>query len=148
MSFSNAWEVTDEDIQQICLKHGFKSTSKKTVQAIDEVDRDEVTSAVLEETDFDKQVNAAQCNIENQLIEAGILSLPKKFIQPNSIGQTFEVVVGNVGTVYAGQDEAKAKKEYDNYLEISKKGVGRAGNEEVLYFVDGDLIKEHQPASK
>ncbi len=50
----------------------------------------------------------------------------------------FEVIVGNVGTVYSGYSRQEAERKYDTYAAISRSGVGRAGNEEVTLMVDGE----------
>lgn len=58
---------------------------------------------------------------------------------------TYELIVGNIGTVYRGPSEAIAVAEYDDYVEISKSGYGRAAGEEITLFKDGEIIKEHTP---
>jgi hypothetical protein len=55
----------------------------------------------------------------------------------------FEVVVGNIGTVYSGRDEAEAQKHYDEYVDQSKTGYGRAAGESVTMFRNGEIFKEH-----
>jgi hypothetical protein len=147
MSLANAWEVTDEDIQQVCFKHGWEANSQNAVNAVEIVDRDEVAKAVLEETDFDKQVDIALSNIEDQLIAAELVTGAKIFTAEDSNGPEFEVVVGNVGNVYKGKDAKKAKAEYDYYVAESKGGKGRAGNQEVTLFNNSDPEEEYQPPS-
>lgn len=56
----------------------------------------------------------------------------------------YEVVVGNVGTVYRGADEKVANVAFDTYVDLSKSGHGRAAGEEVSFFEDGDLVKEFE----
>ena len=48
--------------------------------------------------------------------------------------ETYTVIVGNIGRVYFGNDKEEAKKEYDEYVNISKQGQGRAGGESVTLF--------------
>jgi DNA modification methylase len=55
----------------------------------------------------------------------------------------FEVVVGNVGTVYEGKDCKEAREIYKDYCKISKKRHGRAGGEPVTLFRNGEIEKEH-----
>lgn len=60
----------------------------------------------------------------------------------------YEVVVGNVGTVYRGRSTKKAMKIFAEYVEIAKLGApdghaGRASGEDVTLFRDGDVYKEH-----
>lgn len=57
----------------------------------------------------------------------------------------YEVIVGNVGSVYYGKDKAKAEKAYAEYVEQSNRLLGRAGGEEVTMMVDGEPEKEHVP---
>lgn len=57
----------------------------------------------------------------------------------------YEVVVGNVGTVYDGASEEAAHKAFSQFVERSESGLGRCGNEQVTLFKDGDLIDQHDP---
>ncbi len=54
----------------------------------------------------------------------------------------WEVIVGNIGSVYAGADEDKARRTYAGYVEQSVSGTGRAGNEDVTLLCDGDIVME------
>lgn len=60
----------------------------------------------------------------------------------------YEVVVGNVGTVYSGRSLKKALAKFRAYVEESKAGApdgsaGRASGEDVTLFRDGDIFEEH-----
>jgi hypothetical protein len=55
----------------------------------------------------------------------------------------YEVVVGNVGTVYEGKDCKEATDIYKDYVKISKRRHGRAGGEPITLFRNGDIEKEH-----
>ena len=57
----------------------------------------------------------------------------------------WEVIVGNVGKVYSGTNGFEARHIYSEYKGQSKLGVGRAGNEEVTMFKDGEPYWEHVP---
>lgn len=48
----------------------------------------------------------------------------------------YEVIVGNIGTVYKGVDEDKARETFEEYVEQSKSGTGRAGGEDVTLMED------------
>jgi hypothetical protein len=50
----------------------------------------------------------------------------------------YEVVVGNIGTVYSGSNERQAQKDYVEYVEQSKTNYGRAAGESVTFFKDGE----------
>jgi hypothetical protein len=54
----------------------------------------------------------------------------------------FDVIVGNIGTVYSGTSKRMAMQEYRAYTRKSKAGLGRAGNEDVTVFFEGDILDE------
>lgn len=55
----------------------------------------------------------------------------------------YEVIVGNVGTVYQGEDILDACDTYEKYVRYSKKGEGRCGDECVTMLRDGEITNEH-----
>jgi hypothetical protein len=55
----------------------------------------------------------------------------------------YEVIVGNVGTVYDGFSRSAALAKYRTYVQSSKSGGGRAGGEDVALMKDGDISKEY-----
>jgi hypothetical protein len=59
--------------------------------------------------------------------------------------KTWELVINNIGAVYRGDDEAKARGEFDEYVQKSKEGEGRAAGEAVMLFCDDRLISEYAP---
>ena len=60
----------------------------------------------------------------------------------------YQVIVGNIGTVYNGNNPVEANTVYGEYKHISISGIGRAGNEDVILFEDGELKYEYIPESK
>lgn len=54
-----------------------------------------------------------------------------------------EVIVGNLGIVYDGNDAEDAQREFDEYVRMSKTGRGRAGGEGVVLLANGDVVEEH-----
>ena len=57
----------------------------------------------------------------------------------------YEVVVGNVGTIYNGPSLVEASKLYSDYVDISETRPGsRAGGEDVVLFKDGEPVREHE----
>lgn len=76
---SMAWEVTNDDIEQVLDKHGVPFTE----EIADLVDADEVENAVLSYVNFDNQVQAALCEIEDQLLKQEVIKGEKKFDPPN-----------------------------------------------------------------
>lgn len=57
--------------------------------------------------------------------------------------KTWQVVVGNVGTVEDTSDRARAHDIYWVYVQYSDAGVGRAAGEPVYLMCDGEIEKEH-----
>ena len=58
----------------------------------------------------------------------------------------YEVVVGNLGTVYSGRDKKKAQIDFDEYVSMSKTGYGRVAGEPVTMFCDGEPCQNHEGA--
>lgn len=55
----------------------------------------------------------------------------------------YEVVVGNVGTVYRGSNRRHAEREFRDYVHQSKHAMGRADGESVTIFADGEVVREY-----
>jgi len=56
----------------------------------------------------------------------------------------YEVIVGNVGSVYHGKSRAKALKTHRCYVVSSQKHIGaRCYGEDVTLLTDGEIEKEH-----
>jgi len=55
----------------------------------------------------------------------------------------YEVIVGNIGTVYDGSDRDEAEDTFDEYVRQSKSGRGRAGGESVVLMKDDEPVAEH-----
>jgi hypothetical protein len=56
---------------------------------------------------------------------------------------TYEVIVGNVGTVHHGDDRAVARYIYCRYISLSKARGGRASGEDVTLMQDGEPFQEY-----
>lgn len=54
-----------------------------------------------------------------------------------------EIIVGNIGIIYSGDDEKTASLTYDEYVGISQRNVGRAGGEPVAWMRDGELYQDY-----
>jgi hypothetical protein len=137
---NNAWEVTDDDINQVLDKHGVPSNSPLRAKALEVVDHDVVYNQVMNCTDIDEQANVAIAAIEEQLVDAEIIA-------GNAVHEKskYEVVVGNIGTVYSGNNGSEADSIYDTYVKQSLSKSGRAGNETVTMFFEDAIEKEHLP---
>jgi hypothetical protein len=59
--------------------------------------------------------------------------------------KTFEVIVGNIGTVYSGNNYMQACMKFQEYKSLSMKGVGRASNEPVTIIQGNNIKREHLP---
>jgi hypothetical protein len=55
----------------------------------------------------------------------------------------YQVIVGNIGTVYSGGNKFQAITKYNTYVGQSKRGYGRAADESVTLMADGEPIREH-----
>ena len=62
----------------------------------------------------------------------------------NAMTEAYEVIVGNIGTVYSGDDMAEAKSTYESYVADSKADYGRAGGEDVTLMVDGEPDSDYE----
>ena len=60
----------------------------------------------------------------------------------------YEVIVGNIGTVYSGGVHQSALNEFTIYRRKSLAGEGRAANEPVMLLRDGEIIREYSPETK
>ena len=58
----------------------------------------------------------------------------------------YEVIVGNVGTVFTTDIERDARREFNEYVAISKRNIGRAGGEGVTLMdvFHQEIIKEYE----
>lgn len=54
----------------------------------------------------------------------------------------YQVVVGNIGTVYDGDNKKKAYTLFKEYCSLSKDNYGRAAGEDVALFEDGHLEED------
>jgi hypothetical protein len=61
--------------------------------------------------------------------------------------QTFDVIVGNIGTVYSGNDSMEANRIFDVYKQLSKDGYGRAAFEPVTLMRNNEPWIEHEGCS-
>jgi hypothetical protein len=60
----------------------------------------------------------------------------------------FDVIVGNIGTVYSGKSFRIAKSKYLAYVEASDSPVGRASGECVTVLRDGEIEIQHMGKGK
>lgn len=53
-----------------------------------------------------------------------------------------EVTVGNIGTVYFGENHDLAMAKFNDYCELSRDNYGRVGGEPVCWMIDGVIHDE------
>jgi hypothetical protein len=61
--------------------------------------------------------------------------------------KSYQVIVGNIGTVYSGAQRPEAYRQFRRYQETSG-DYGRALGETVTMMVDGEIVKEYRPPVK
>lgn len=57
----------------------------------------------------------------------------------------YEVIVGNIGSVYVGPDKVEAERKFAEYVSQSKSGAGRAAGEPVTLLEEDEVEDEYQP---
>ena len=62
--------------------------------------------------------------------------------EPKMSTKNYEVIVGNIGTVYLGSSLMEANAAWGEYKRQSKANYGRAAGESVAFFEDGELVRE------
>lgn len=56
----------------------------------------------------------------------------------------FEVVVGNVGTIYSGENACAAHGTYRDAMILSASKQGRASGESITLLQDGEVVKKYE----
>jgi hypothetical protein len=59
------------------------------------------------------------------------------------VSARYDVVVGNIGTVYSGTDAAEAQRTFATYVQQSLSDSGRAGGEDVTLLRGDEVAQEH-----
>jgi hypothetical protein len=73
---------------------------------------------------------------------------PATVSAPSARQSDWEVVVGNIGSVYRGGRSDEAVSTYREYVKQSQSGRGRAGGEPVTLFRDGEIYREHMGSNE
>lgn len=55
----------------------------------------------------------------------------------------YQIIVGNIGIVYDGDDEKEAQRTYLEYVSQSVQMYGHAGGEDVTMMEDDEPLNEH-----
>jgi len=78
-----AWEVTVEDINVVLAFHGVMMPEKQVCELLDELDADAIINGLLYYDDFGDQAMSAFSDIEDQLIDLGVIDSDKLFANPD-----------------------------------------------------------------
>lgn len=84
---SNAWEVTEADVRVVLGQHDVKTNKRKMKRIMDLLDCDAVECAALAGDEIEEQANYAFEEIENQLIDVGII--PEKNLRKFSLQSNY-----------------------------------------------------------
>ena len=80
---ARAWEATHEDLEVILAMHAIRVPWNHIERIHSLLDNDAIEEAVLAYSNFDEQVEAANSEIEDQLIAKGIVTNAKCFFARN-----------------------------------------------------------------
>jgi hypothetical protein len=56
----------------------------------------------------------------------------------------YQLIVGNVGTVYEGTNGFNAIKDYNQYVKLSKESTGRVSGESVTLIRNDEIYREYE----
>ena len=74
-----AWETTPDDVRTVLAAHDVGLPDDRVEELFASLDCGAIEKAVLCYTDFDDQIRAMHNDIEDYLLECGVISGPKKF---------------------------------------------------------------------
>lgn len=57
----------------------------------------------------------------------------------------YELIVGNIGTVWSGNDQTEAQQLFNDYAQMSSDGYGRAAGEPVTLLKNGVILLDFLP---
>jgi|SoimicmetaTmtLMB_FD_contig_31_10760223_length_454_multi_2_in_0_out_0_1 hypothetical protein len=63
-------------------------------------------------------------------------------------GAIFEVIVGNIGLVYSGNNNMRAESKFSEYVKLAKADRGRAAGESVVLLHNGEIKREYGAAKE
>ena len=79
-----AWEVTVVDINLVLAFHGVSMPENQVYELLGELDTDAIIDGLLYYDDFGDQAMSALNDIEDQLIDLGVIDSDKWFANPGS----------------------------------------------------------------
>lgn len=119
-------------------------TLKDTCVVYEDVNLNEdLNQLITEKKEIDDVYKNKQNRWDSVVISEDIMNAGFVKHQVEIVESKYEVIVGNIGTVYSGDNRNKAEKDYKDYVAQSKGGKGRAGGEDVILLIDGEPEKEY-----
>ena len=75
---SGAWETTTEDVETVLDAHGIVKTAEEIAEIHDNLDHDSIETGVLYYTSMEAQTDSMLDDIEDELMESGIIPKGEK----------------------------------------------------------------------
>jgi hypothetical protein len=79
---NTAFEITSEDVQTVATQHGVELTDEQAEGILDQLDLDAIVKGLLHYCDMDEQTTSAYDDIEDHLLQQGVISGDKVFCSP------------------------------------------------------------------
>lgn len=79
---SMAWEITTDDVETVLKAHGVSLPEDRVSELHDGLDADSIEDGLLHYTDMDDQTASMLSDIEDHLLEEGVISGEKQFHNP------------------------------------------------------------------
>ena len=76
---SLAWEITEDDVAWVLRSHGMNKSEDEISEIHDDLDHEEIIENLLRYTDMEDQMNSMYDDIENALLESGVIAGEKIF---------------------------------------------------------------------
>jgi len=88
---TDAWETTTDDVLTVLNGHGIKVSAERLEEIHGDLDHDAIEEGVLYYCSMDAQTNSMLDDIENQLMESGVIPKgDKKFVMTEEDEDDFE----------------------------------------------------------
>ena len=79
---NTAFEITPGDVQTVADQHGVTLSDGEAEGILDELDLDAIVEGLLHYCDMDEQTTSAYDDIEDHLLQEGVISGHKVFYSP------------------------------------------------------------------
>lgn len=81
----SAFEITAEDVQTVAQSHGVELSEEEAQQLCDELDHHAIVKGLLTYVDMDDQITSCYDDIENVVLEKGIITGDKVYVEPPEV---------------------------------------------------------------